>query len=268
MFLCGTIVTYVGTAKNYKQAYEQAQTEIVSLRQTSTSYKTQLEEKQRQMQELSDKLDAEMSKLKSEKTKLEQDVKNAERDKAVLDEKVQNLASAALKFEGTVSGMEGSLKETRGELDKARADAIKLSKNLNEITSSLEEKMVQIDTLTTEKKRLLEEKAKLENQLSGKAPTAETTEPITTQSDKATPAAGLTPGTILKGKVTAIEGKLVTLSIGTADGVEKDMIFHVTRNDTFVCDIRITEVDSEASAGTLQLVQQSPQVGDVASTTW
>ena len=272
IFLCGTVVTYVGTAKNYKQALESAQTEVASLKQTSTSYKQQLEEKKKQMQELSDKLDGEMSQLKTEKTKMEQDLDSVKRDKAALDEKVQTLAAAALKFEGTVSGMEGSLKETRAELDKARAEGVKLSKNLGDITASLEEKMVQIETLNAEKKRLLEDKAKLENQLAGKAPTPETTEPITPMpaesATKAIEPAASTTSTAIQGKITAIEGKLVTLSIGKADGIQKGMIFHVTRNDAFICDIKITEVDAEVSAGTLQLVQQQPQIGDIAATTW
>jgi cell shape-determining protein MreC len=268
LFLCGTVVTYVGTAKNYNQAYEEAKTEIASLRQTSTSYKEQLEEKKRQMLDLSDKLDSEMTRLKTEKSKLEQDLEGAKRDKSALDEKVQTLAAAALKFEGTVSGMEGSLKQTREELDKARAESIKLSKNLNEITASLEEKMAQLESLNAEKKRLLEEKTNIENKVSGKSGTAETIEPITTVPDSATEATGTYSSAPLQGKVTAIEGSLATLSIGTADGVEKDMIFHITRNDAFICDIKITEVDSEVSAGTLQLVQQPPQAGDIASTTW
>ena len=269
IFLCGTVVTYVGTAKNYKQASESAQTEIASLKQTSTSYKQQLEEKKKQMQELSDKLDGEMASLKTEKTKLEQELDSVKRDKAALDEKVQTLAAAALKFEGTVSGMEGSLKETRAELDKTRTEEVKLSKNLGDITASLEEKMVQLETLNAEKKRLLEDKAKLENQLAGKAPTPETTEPITPMpAESATKAIEPKSNAAVQGKITAIEGKLVTLSIGKADGIQKGMIFHVTRNDAFICDIKITEVDAEVSAGTLQLVQQQPQIGDIAATTW
>jgi chromosome segregation ATPase len=196
---------------------------------------------------------------------------SVKKDKAALDEKVQTLAAAALKFEGTVSGMESSLKETRAELDKTRAEGVKLTKNLSDITASLEEKMVQIETLNAEKKRLLEDKTKLENQLAGKAATPETAEPITPMpADSATKAAEPAPATsaALQGKITAIEGKLVTLSIGKADGVQKDMILHVTRNDAFICDIKVTEVDAEVSAGTLQLVQQQPQIGDIAATTW
>jgi predicted nucleic acid-binding Zn-ribbon protein len=267
VYLCSSVVIYVSTATNYKKAYEDLRTELAASKEKNKSFEQQLEEKNRQMTEHSDKLDAEIASLKVDKSKIEQDLKNAERDKLALDEKVQNLAAAALKFEQTVGGMEGSLKETRAELDKARVEGVKLSKNLNEITASLEEKIAQLESLNAEKKRLLEEKARLENQISGKSP-VEATEPITVVPDSAKKAIEPTAGSALQGKITAIEGNLVTLSIGTADGVEKGMIFHVTRNDAFICDIKITEVDTENSAGTLQLVQQPPQAGDVASTTW
>ena len=75
-------------------------------------------------------------------------------------------------------------------------------------------------------------------------------------------------GTALQGAVTAVDGSLITLSIGSADGVAKDMIFHIIRNDTFICDVKISDVDTETAAGTTQLVQQQPKVGDIASTTW
>jgi cell shape-determining protein MreC len=268
LFLCGTVVTYVGTAKNYKNVYEDLKTELTALQKKNQSYQQQLEEKKRQMDELSTKLDTEMAELKAEKTQLEQNLRDAERAKTDLDERVKTLAAAALKFEQTVGGMEDSLKKTREELDEARAEGIKLTKNLNEITTSLEEKMAQLGAIDAEKKRLLEEKTKLERQLAGKTTESVITEPVTVVPDSATKAIEPSVSVALRGTVTAVDGSLVTLSIGSADGVEKGIIFHVIRNDGFVCDVRITEVDTEAAAGTIQLVQQQPKVGDIASTTW
>ncbi len=268
LFLCGTVVTYVSTAKNYKSAYENSETELAALQKKNQSYQQQVEEKKRQMDELSSELDKEIAGLKTQKVQLEQDLKNAQRTKDELDERVKTLAAAALKFEQTVGGMEDSLKNTRQELDQARAETIKLSKNLNEITASLEEKMAQLNALDAEKKRLLEEKTKLEQQLAGRTGDSFVSGPVTVVPDSATKAIEPLITAALQGTLTAVEGSLVTLSIGSADGVEKGMIFHVIRSDSFVCDIRITDVDTEASAGTTQLVQQQPQIGDVASTTW
>lgn len=269
VYLCSSVVIYVTTATNYKQAYESLQSEHSALQEKSTGFEQQLEEKRRELAQLTDKLDTEINALKADRNKLEQELNNVRREKTDLDERVKTLAAAALKFEETVGGMRGDLANTRTELDQARAESIKLTKNLDEITASLEERMAQLDAATAEKKRLLEEKAKLEQQIAGKAPAFEPVTP--TVSGPATPAptaydsASNAP---LQGTITAIDGNLATLSIGAADGVEKGMVFHVTQNDNFICDIKITEVDAEVAAGTLQLVQQQPRIGDVASTTW
>jgi chromosome segregation ATPase len=268
LFLCGAIVTYVGTVKNYKSAYEELKTEMAALKEKNKSYQQQIEEKKRQMDELSSKLDSEIAQLKTEKTKIEQDLKDAEHARFVLDEKVQSLTASALKFEQTVGGMEDSLKKTREELDQARTEGLELTKKYKDITARLEEKMAQLQSLDAEKKRLLEEKTKLEQQLTGKTGSTGTVEPVTVVPDSATRAVETPIGATLQGKVTAVDGSLVTLSIGSADGVAKDMIFHVIRSDSFVCDIKITDVDAEISAGTTQLIQQQPKVGDIASTTW
>jgi len=243
-----------------------------AIKRSSASYKEQLEAKKQAMEELGDRLNAQIEELKAEKLRLEQDLKNVEREKLALDEKVKNLASAALKFEQTVGGMEESLKATRSELDQARAETIKLTKNLNEITARLEEKMAQLDSLNLEKKRLLEEKTKLEEALSkytrGSGVSMPDIKPVTPMKDFAMPAPAPAFDVSLQGVLTGVEGSLATLSIGSADGVQKGMIFHVVRDDRFICDIKITEVDTEVSAGTLQLVQEQPRVGDTASTNW
>ncbi|MGA2916382.1 MAG: hypothetical protein ABSE89_10185 [Sedimentisphaerales bacterium] len=270
LFLCGTIVTYVCTAKNYKVAYEELERDLAATREKNKGYQQQLADKEHQMNENSSRLESEIADLKAEKTKTEQDLKDIQLAKTTLEEKVQSLTSSALETEKTVGGMAESLKNTREELDQARAEGVKLSKNLSDITASLEEKMAQLQSVDAEKKRLLEEKTKLEQQLGGKKGAAVTTEPVTTVPDSAAKAVEMPAATsaALQGAITAVDGPLVTLSIGSADGVAKDMIFHIIRNDSFICDVKITDVDTETSAGTTQLVQQPPKVGDTASTTW
>jgi hypothetical protein len=63
-----------------------------------------------------------------------------------------------------------------------------------------------------------------------------------------------------------VDQSLVTLSVGTTDGVSKGMVFHVTRGDQFLCDILVTDVDVNKCAGVLEMVQQRPKVGDTVAT--
>jgi len=276
LFLCGIIVTYVATTSNYKKANDELRSNEKLLKANIASKEQQLNDNIRKMENLSDRLNSSISSLKVEKQRLEQELNTAKTDRMVLGEKVSNLAAAALKFEKTVGGMENSLKQTRAQLDQCRAGNIKLNKDLGEVTATLTEKLAQLDARDTENKRLLEAKDKLEKQLAqllepGKSPDTGmlVTEPT---NDKAKAAVKIMPAeSSLQGLVTAVDGSLATISIGSADGVVQGMIFHVIRDDAadpFVCDILISDVDTEVAAGTLQVVQSQPKIGDRVSTTW
>ena len=182
-----------------------------------------------------------------------------------------NLAGAAMGFEQTVSSMENSLKQTRSDLDDSRSEEIKLSKKLNEIANSLNERLAQLEDLEKSRKMLTEQKDNLEEQLAkllkpGKA--VASFEPVTQPRDSARRALPEPIDISLQGLVTATSDSLATISIGSADGVKEGMRLHITRGDSFICDIVITNVDSDTAAGSLQLLNQLPQVGDKASTQW
>ncbi|MDD5135018.1 MAG: hypothetical protein PHP01_06380, partial [Phycisphaerae bacterium] len=205
IYLCATIVTYIGTADNYKSSYEQQGKVLASLKEKNKGYQDEIAEKKRQIDQFSLKLDSDVSGLKTEKDRLEQELKNIKSAKLEAEEKVKSLTAAALNFEKTVGGMEGSLKETRQELDQARAEGIRLAKNLEEVTASLEEKIAQLASLDAEKKRLLEEKTNLERQVGGTGGSARL-EPITTVPDSAAQALEMPAVVSLKGVITAVEG--------------------------------------------------------------
>jgi cell shape-determining protein MreC len=170
-------------------------------------------------------------------------------------------------FEQSVRNLQGSLEQTQEQLDTARTQTIKDRKDLNQITADLYEKIVQMQDLEAERRRLLEQKTMLEEQLGtagGAAPRRDVT-PVTQRPQPA----GATPmvtSSDIQGLVTAVGESMVQLSVGSADGVTLNMVFHITRGDRFLCDIVVTDVDINKCAGVLELVQQRPQVGDTAST--
>jgi len=276
LFLCGIVVTYVATTNNYKKAYDELSSEIKVLKKKVAGIKEQLNDKIRAMENLSDRLNGSVELLKSEKQRLEQELKSVKSDRIALEGRINNLAAAALKFEETVGGMENSLKQTRAQLDLSRAEEIKLNKDVGELTAALTEKLAQLEAMGIEQKRLLEEKDKLEKQLAGNLEPGTGPDEITLVTQTKDPARRTEQRVVseessLQGLVTAIDGPLATISIGAADGVVSCMIFHVIRDDAsdpFICDIRISDVDDEVAAGTLQVIQSQPRVGDRVSTTW
>ena len=73
-------------------------------------------------------------------------------------------------------------------------------------------------------------------------------------------------GAPLNGLIAEVGESLVTISIGADDGVSRGMVFHVTRGDEFICDVVITNVDTNKAAGVLELKLKQPRIGDNVST--
>jgi hypothetical protein len=69
----------------------------------------------------------------------------------------------------------------------------------------------------------------------------------------------------IRGHVIEVSGDLVTLSVGSADGVRKDMVFIVFRDDQYVCDVKVSMIDPNQAAGRMVQSAQPPKVGDEAT---
>lgn len=68
--------------------------------------------------------------------------------------------------------------------------------------------------------------------------------------------------TAVHGKVLEVDGQIVTLSVGSADGVLKGMVFIIHRDENYVGDVKISEVKPNRSAGFLTLSRVKPQAND------
>ena len=270
IFLCGIVVTYVANADNYRQLNSTLKAERDASKANEKSSKKQLHETIAKSQQIEDKLNNEISSLKAEIKELQGTLNNTEREKAALLQQVNNWVSITKDFYETSDKQGQLLRNTLNELNKTQAEQIKKEKELKQTTASLIEKMAIIDTLKTEKARLLEEKFELQSRLDQLLqPIGEVTAapvPVTPRKAIARPAA--TRDIALKGLVTAVDLKnsMASISIGAADGVKEGMKFHVTRGDKFLCDILIIDVDAEEAVGILELIQQQPRVGDNVST--
>lgn len=280
IFLCGIVVTYVANANNYRQMYNGLKDDRDSAVKKEQSARNELntfkDESDRHKQQLNSTVDS----LKNQVDQLQRDLQTvkAEKDDAV--RRMNSWEAIVMDFSKTTDSQSQLLKNSLNELENLRAEQIKKDKELKQTETTLLEKMVIISTLDQKAKRLLEEKTELQSRLDqllrqyGKAPAP--TAPVTTKPEKVqvapvAPVASVEPAAKdigLKGRVTAVDAKnsMAEISIGGVNGVTQDMKFHVTRGGEFICDILILDVDAEKAVGILDLVQQTPKVGDNVST--
>lgn len=274
IFLAGIVVTYISTAENYKRQYEEEKANSQAITEKNAALIRQRNEQTVAQQRLVDNLNEKIQGLQIGKNQLQVKLSNIERSRAELEERVSGYAAVITGFNQTVSDMAQSLRLARTELDNLREQRVTDRKYLNEITATLDEKIVELESLEAERRRLLEEKVTLEDwleQLSGRTgEEVEKPQPATPQKHKAAAAWPTTDQVSLQAVVSDVDMKnsLATISIGSADGVREGQRFHVTRGDMFVCDILITDVEPDQAAGVMELVQYQPRVGDNAVTNW
>jgi SMC interacting uncharacterized protein involved in chromosome segregation len=270
ILLCGIVVTYVATAENYKEKYTKLSSDRDSLEQEKENLNNQLKEKIQQKDDLEKSLNSQIASMKTQADDLKTKVSTLERREAELVERTNSFAATAKDFQATTEKQTQLLNTAQDDVKKLKAEQIKLSKELDQTSAAVVEKTALIEAAEAEKRRLIEEKADLQNRMdkmlkAGGKPVAAGA-PVTQEKGFAQSAQSTTEAVNLKGLITQVDTKLATISIGSADGVKTGMKFHVTRGDEFICDVLIVDVDIDKAVGVLELVQQSPKTGDNAST--
>ena len=272
IFLCGIVVTYVANADNYRQLYNSQRAAKDSLQESVNDLTKRLNAKEAEKNDLEDNLGNQITSLKIELDELKGQLQGSEREKAALLQRVDRFAADVETFTKTNADNRTLLEDTIKTWKSVEADLIKEQSQHKETARLLLEKLAIIQTLETKKKQLLEEKVVLQGRLdkllqpTGKIPTVPVT--VTSEKDIARPAPVTTRDIGLKGLVTDVDlkNKMVSISIGIADGVREGMKFHVTRGDNFICDILIIDTDAEKAIGAMELVQEQPKAGDTVST--
>lgn len=270
IFLCGTVVTYVANSSNYKALYQDEQNmrkDAEAERASAIShYNTQLAVVDDLKRDFNERIAA----IEEEKSNLVSELRSAQRAGAKYLARADSWQGIVTGFEQTIGNMEQSLKLAQGELDNLRTDRADEKKEFNQITSRLYETLVQMETLSADKRRLQEEISGLEEDVSNLAGAggarAGGRDNIVTPEKSSVTAVSDVGGADISGLITEVGESLVSISIGSADGVKKNMVFHVTRGDEFICDVVVTDVDTNKAAGVLELRLQDPRMGDTIST--
>lgn len=261
------MIVFVGNSSNYMAKFEAEQGLRRVAESEYTNLSNQYAEQVKKSAELKTNLQQQIQDLENQKNDLTADKQKYERLAQQYQGQADSWKGVMAGFEQSVRNLQASLDQAQTQLDTARSQGIKDQKELNQITADLYEKIVQLQDLEAERRRLMEQKKALEAQVASAGPVAQPREviPVTPLNQVAAPAV-VVSGADVKGLITAVGESMVQLSVGSADGVTKGMVFHITRGDIFLCDVVVSDVDINKCAGVLELVQQRPQVGDTAST--
>ena len=264
-FFCGVTMVYVATAENYKASAADLKIEKDALENDKAALETLYQSLSKSAKINHQKLQSDYAQLIRDNSDIEVDLRSEQRLKLEAERGLKGLMAKFANLSMTMQNLESSLKGTQLALEDARGDSVIDRKRLAELTDSLHERIVQIQSMEVKTKRLLEEKSDLEKSFqTSLRPVA----PVTPDFGSALPAESLPmpSSRSLKGLILEVKGGLATVSIGAADGLNKNDVLHVYRGGDFVCDIVITDIDTNKAAGVLELVQQGgPRIGDTVT---
>lgn len=275
IFLCGVVVTYVASADNYKQLYDQRLNSELSAKQQRDKAREDLNAAQEAMAGEKAKLNANIASLQGQITALQGQLRDAETARDDARRRKENYEAILADYSKTVERNTQLQRDALAAEAELKAEQTKLNKQLEDVTGALNEKQAIVMQLESKVKGLIEEKTALQNKLDeflrqyGKVTAAPV--PVTAIGDVARlapPAKDID----LKGALIAVDLKsgVAEISIGAADGVEKGMRFHATRDSKFICDVVVMDVEPEKALGWLELLQDQPQdkpkTGDAVST--
>ncbi len=271
ILLCGIVATYVANASDYKKDFEMARSDRKSAVESRETFekewldaKVKLTEALAKVEQAKPTLEAKIAELTDKWTRALAEVDTL--SKRVTD------SMATIQAANTTASQQSKLYETaHAQLKVAESDKIQLGKEYDETQSVLLEKLAVVASQDKMIRGLEEEKSEIQGRLEqylrqyGKvaAPaTAATLVPSKVQLAQPVKAIGL------KGLISDLDiaNQLAEISLGSTDGVKEGMKFIVTRDNQFVCNVVVLDVDAERAVGILDLVQKTPVTGDRVST--
>jgi peptidoglycan hydrolase CwlO-like protein len=272
--LCAIVSVYVATAVNWKGRYDTERRSWQSDIREMDDKVRQANDMKDKAQQRSDQLNTQVNQANIEKQTLDTKVKDLERERDQLLAQVNSWVDTVDSYTNTLKNKEKTLQETLAENKRVQAELIRLQKELDEVSESLLQERAASDDLKTENRRLAEANATLQKKVDerlaafGREVAAAPT--VTPKREVVRMPSEVTRGIDLRGLVTQVDmgDKLASISLGKADGVRVGMKFYVTRGSQFICEILITDVDTEQSVGIVNRVLNNfqPTAGDSVST--
>jgi uncharacterized coiled-coil DUF342 family protein len=137
IFLCGIVVTYVANADNYKQKFNNLNSNYQAAKKNEDNAKTQLNNTIDEKNRDTEKLGEQIATLGEQINKLKSDLANAERDRDDANRKVNNWAAIVMDFSKTVENNEKLAKDALTQRDLKEAELIKQGKELKDTTAAI-----------------------------------------------------------------------------------------------------------------------------------
>lgn len=272
IFLCGIVVTYVGSATNYKDQVDSLRTNNRSLTSNNENLINQVNELNEQIKQTAISNSDQMAALQQEINQVTTERDKYKIDLGVAQKRIEDNAAIVNDNLLTVATNNQMLKDAQAKVIELETLKTNNSKQINELNTAILAKDTILTQNEAEIKRLTEVNTQLQNQLdqyllrTGRTTSTPGTFTRTPGTAEVTPPA---QNLNLAGVISEVKpnDSLASINKGSANGVKQGMVFHVIRNDKFICDIVIFSTDADQASGYFDLVGEDiPRAGDIVKT--
>jgi len=249
------------TAQKYEQSARVADTTLRQMIAASAAEDAAVRDANKGLSERIGQLEAEMQKIGADAAQMKADLAKADSEKSSTEAMNRSLLTSLQMAENSRQ----EYRKQRDDIEKGNIELqqrnIDLSGRVNELTAKvavlMEQKRTyeqQLNILKTENERFATDTQRpsvarnMENPGGAAMPNVRALTPVA-----ATP---------IRGRVLDVNGDSVSISVGSADSVAKDMIFVVHRNGEYVADVKIVSVEPNRAAGRITKKTSDPQPGD------
>jgi septal ring factor EnvC (AmiA/AmiB activator) len=271
LLLCGIVATYVANASDYKDKYTVSVDAKIAAMASKSNMEDDWAAAQVKLAEALQKVEETEPALLAQIVQLTDDLTRTKAEIDTLNKRVTDSMAAINSASATASQQTRLYETAHTQLKATESDKIQLSKEYDETQSVLLEKLAVVASQDKMIRELEEEKSEIQGRLEQylrqygmvAAPaTAATLVPSKVQLAQPVRAIGL------KGLISDLnmENRMAEISLGSTDGVKEGMKFIVTRDNKFICNVVVLDVDAERSVGVLDLIKGTPVTGDRVST--
>jgi hypothetical protein len=243
------------TATTYDQNAKVAETNLRNVMAAYAAESATAQDKQQALLAANGQLQQELQTLQRDKSAVESALKEAEAAKSNSEAVARSLATV-LKTEQDTSA------EYRGQRNKLEVRTLDLERRNIDLNSRVNELTARL-AVSNEQKRQFEQQINIlktqQEAVAMRGPALESpTGAALAGVDAETPVAR----SAIRGKVVGTDGNILSVSVGSADGVKENMVFVVYRGDVYVGDLRISTVRPNEAAGELIQSVSPAQPGD------
>jgi hypothetical protein len=270
IFLSGVVVTFVVNTENYRAAYQGQERLAKAAQVTAVVAEGAMKRGISHRNNMIDKLKDNLRTLESQNAEFLRKWETEAQARSLAENESFTAVALSKSLRDTIHNMYTAQNAIQTNLNEAHQAMLTSEAQTVHLTRELNTERVRADTLESIGRQRLEKIYELEDEntsiRSRLQEVALKPSDWVETGDQVSQVPVRESGVAIRGQVMAVDSDLASISVGSADGVRKNMKFLVYRDNQYLGDLLVTHVESSQSAGRMNAARGAVIRGDSVTT--